>query len=106
MPSREFSPGAGLQVPLECRGGLFLVELDHDERAPRSVFARVMGKPRIVRVETIHHVGRQSDVIGMRFREALENVDEALRLTHALRLRNDQTVRKVGLCCDVPEFPL
>ena len=42
VPSRELAARAGLQkIPLELERGRLLVELDHDQRAPRSMFAGV-----------------------------------------------------------------
>ena len=74
----KLSPRPSLQVALERGGRFFLVKFNDDELSPRVMSVGVSGEACVVRIQTTREVRRESNVVGMLLREALEDVDEAL----------------------------
>ena len=83
VASREFSPGASFQVPLEPNRGFFLVEFNADEGAPWPMLRGVRRQPRVVRSEPRVGIRSEADVVLVRVIQAFQNVNESLSLRHS-----------------------
>jgi hypothetical protein len=87
MPFGKRAAGAGLQVPFEPERRLFSRELDADVQRPRTISGGVRAATGIVIGETLADGGGDAHVEMWRLLGALENVDEAPWLRHALLRR-------------------
>ena len=83
MAAGELPAGSSLEVLLELPRGWFLVELDDHQESPRTVPSGVRREARIVSAQSACRVRRQPDIVLGRAIDALEDVNEPLRLRHA-----------------------
>ena len=85
MALRKGAARAGLQVPLESQGCSFRRELDGHVQGPWAIPHRMRTTAGIVVGKAIVRGPRHADVEVRRFVLALQDVDDALGLPHAVR---------------------
>lgn len=95
MAPRELPPRSSLEIALELQRRFLLVEFDHDEDSPWPIARRVRraavvmaGKPRL-------WIRRDADIVLIRCRDALEDVNESLGF-HGAEERKRVTVGVPG----------
>ena len=78
------APGAGFQVALELAGRSFIIKFELDDEPPWSVCRGVPARPRVVPLEAPLHTGGDPDIMALRGRCTLKDINDSQRIcSHA-----------------------